>query len=629
MTTPLELLAPAGNAEIGMAAIEHGADAVYIGGPKFSARSEARNTLTGIGRLIRHAHLFYAKVYVALNTIFTDREIPEALDLIRSVYDLGADGVIIQDVGLLELDLPPIALIASTQMHNTSPEKVRFLEAVGFKRVILGRELSLKEIAAIREKTTDVELEVFVHGALCVSYSGQCYMSQTVAKRSGNRGVCAQPCRSRYTLTDGEGKTVLHQKFPLSLKDMNRIDAIADLTAAGITSFKIEGRYKDIDYVKNITAAYRLAIDRFLGGHAEYRRASSGITTLAFSPDPDRTFNRGYTTYFLFSDKEKIASLDTQKAIGQFVGTVSTMGKDFFRLKSGELQNGDGICFFTEEKNLAGCRIERVKGDKIYPSAMAHLSIGTGLYRNHDQAFTRLLNKPSASRRIMVDMAFSQDESGLHLRVTDEDGNRTEHRVSALFEPARDPARARTRIETQLSSTGNSPYSVRRVQISPETPGFMPLATLNGLRREALDALTGIRMRTRPSQSIPLVPNTVAYSETVLDYRANVLNDHARKFYERHGAKVVESAFETLSDPIGKTVMTTRYCIRRELGACNKFHRSPQLKEPLKITDGRHTYRLEFDCRECRMSVVLEQSGGRGGKMPENSLRVNLVINTE
>jgi putative protease len=609
MTTALELLAPAGNADIGIAAISHGADAVYIGAPKFGARADAGSSLSDIERLIREAHLFYARVYVALNTLLTDREIPEALDIIRSCYQMGADGVIIQDVGLLELDLPPIALIASTQMHNITPEKVRFLEAVGFKRVILGRELSLEEIAGIRRET-QVELEAFVHGALCVSYSGQCYMSQAVAKRSGNRGVCAQPCRSRYTLTDGGGKRVLDQKFPLSLKDLNLINAISELTAAGITSFKIEGRYKDIGYVKNITAAYRRAIDRFLGDHPDYRRASSGTGTHAFSPDPERTFNRGYTTYFLLGREEKIASMDTQKAIGQFVGTITATGKDFFRLKYADLQNGDGICFFTSEKKLAGCRIDRIKGEDIYPSGMLGLRVGTAVYRNHDQAFSRILNKPSATRRIGVDMDFFQTQGTVCLSVTDEDGNRSEQVVTAVFEPARDPSRMRARIETQLSSTGNTSYQVRAVRISPAEPGFLPLGTLNGIRREALAALTQTRLQTHPRQSVPLVPNTVAYPEKILDYHANILNGHARRFYERHGAQIRELAFETLSDPIGKAVMTTRYCLRRQLDACLTSHRSARtLKEPLRITDGRHTYRLEFDCRECRMRVILEPAG--------------------
>ena len=305
MPTSLELLSPAGNADIGIAAIDHGADAVYIGAPKFSARADAGVSVADIARLIRHAHLYYAKVYVALNTILTDRELAESLDIIREVYQLGADALIIQDVGLLELDLPPIPLIASTQMHNNTAGKVRFLEAVGFKRVILARELSLSEIADIRRQTSKIELEAFVHGALCVSYSGQCYMSQAVAGRSGNRGVCAQPCRSHYTLIDGDGNVILQNKFLLSLKDLNLMNRIPDLIAAGVTSFKIEGRYKGIEYVKNVTAAYRQAIDRFISGHSDYRKSSSGVSALTFSPDPDRTFNRGYTQYFISGPARK------------------------------------------------------------------------------------------------------------------------------------------------------------------------------------------------------------------------------------------------------------------------------------------------------------------------------------
>ena len=285
MVTSLELLAPAGNAEIGIAAIDHGADAVYIGAPKFSARADAGVSVADIARLIQHAHLYYARVYVALNTILTDRELPEALEIIREVFQLGADGLILQDVGLLELDLPPIPLIASTQMHNNTLEKVQFLEAVGFKRVILARELSLDEIAAIRQKTR-MELESFVHGALCVSYSGQCYMSQAATGRSGNRGVCAQPCRSRYTLTDADGNVIRQDKFLLSLKDLNLMNAIPDLVAAGVTSFKIEGRYKGIDYVKNVTAAYRQAIDRFISKHSDYCRSSSGISDVHLFTGP-------------------------------------------------------------------------------------------------------------------------------------------------------------------------------------------------------------------------------------------------------------------------------------------------------------------------------------------------------
>jgi putative protease len=606
MAKSLELLAPAGNADIGIAAIDHGADAVYIGAPKFSARAEAGADPADISRLVRHAHFFGAKVYIALNTILTDAELPEARRIIHEVYNLGADGLILQDPGLLELDLPPIPLIASTQMHNDTAEKVRFLEAVGFKRVILARELSLKEIAAIREKT-DVELETFVHGALCVSYSGRCYMSQAVARRSGNRGVCAQPCRSRYRLTDADGRVLAGDKFLLSLKDLNLLSAIPDLAAAGVTSFKIEGRYKGMGYVKNITAAFRGAIDRFIAGNPEYRQASSGKCELSFSPAPEKTFNRGYTSYFLLGREEKVASINTRKSVGEYVGAVSRIGKDFFSIDGQGLHNGDGLCFFTKAEELAGFRVERVKDEKIYPNSMKGLALGTGLFRNHNIAFERLLKKTSAVRAVAVDMAFSQDAKGIRIVAEDEDGNRVERSVDMPFEPARDPAVARRQIEKHLARTGNTPYRLAGLGLPSSRPGFVPPSTLNGLRREVLEDLTLLRIENYVREEMPFTPNDIVYPEKHLDYRANVLNKCARRFYKRHGVETVEQAFETFSDPRGKQVMTTRYCIRQQLGLCMKHNRVKHPpKAPLKISDGRHAYRLEFDCKRCMMRVILE-----------------------
>jgi 23S rRNA 5-hydroxycytidine C2501 synthase len=606
MFTSLELLAPAGNADIGIAAIDHGADAVYIGAPKFGARAEAGVSIADIDRLIRHAHLFRAKVYVALNTILTDRELTESLDIIREVYQLGADGLIIQDVGLLELDLPPIPLIASTQMHNNTAEKVRFLEAVGFKRVILARELSLDEIADIR-RNSSIELEFFVHGALCVSYSGQCYMSQAVTGRSGNRGVCAQPCRSRYNLIDGNGNVIMNDKFLLSLKDLNLMNFIPDLIAAGVTSFKIEGRYKGMEYVKNVTAAFRQAIDRFISGHPDYGKSSSGVSTLTFSPDPERTFNRGYTQYFIAGPAEKVASLDTQKSLGQHVGKITGMGKGHFQIGRHDLQNGDGLCFFTRKNDLAGFGVNRVDKGKIYPNNMEGLEIGTTLYRNHDAALSRILKKSSSERHIAVEMDFRQEDKLIRLAVKDEDGNEAATVKEALFEPARDPVRARKQIETHLAATGNTPYKMASLTIEPCEPGFLPVSMLNGLRRDVLEMLTKVRRESYSHQIIPFTPNDFPYPEGKLDFRANVMNALARRFYERHGATVTEPALETLSDPAGKTVMTTRYCIRHQLDLCPKVRCSgPPVREPLRIRDAHHTYRLEFDCRQCRMFLILE-----------------------
>jgi len=607
MVTSLELLAPAGDADIGIAAIDHGADAVYIGAPKFSARAAAGVSLSDIARLIKHAHFYRAKVYVALNTILSDAEFAESLDIIRKIYELGADGLIIQDVGLLELDLPPIPLIASTQMHNHTPDKVRFLEAVGFKRVILARELSLEEIADIRRQTGRIELESFVHGALCVSYSGQCYMSQAVAGRSGNRGVCAQPCRSHYTLIDGEGNKILQNKYLLSLKDLNLMNRLPDLLAAGVTSFKIEGRYKGIEYVKNVTAAYRQVIDQFISGHPNYRRSSSGKSVPVFTPDVGRTFNRGYTQYFISGKREKMASIDTQKSIGQSLGKITAVGKDFFRIDRHDLQNGDGLCFFTGQNDLAGFRVDRIDKEKIYPNDMKGLEVGTSVYRNRDMAFTRILKKPSAGRLLAVEMNFIQEDTFIRLTVKDEDGNEADAVKEVLFESSRNPDRAREQVEKHLTSTGNTFFSVVNLTIQPREPGFLSASILNGLRREVLEKLTRVRNEAYSRDSMPFTPNDFPYPDKQLDFHANVFNALARKFYERHVATVTEPAFETLSDISGKTVMTTRYCVRYQLDLCPKLQ-NPKftIKEPLRLTDAHHAYRLEFDCRQCLMSVILE-----------------------
>lgn len=607
MVNSLELLAPAGNADIGIAAINHGADAVYIGAPRFSARAEAGVNIGDIARLIRHAHLYYARVYVALNTILTDRDLEEAGGIIRSVYEEGADGLIIQDAGLLELDLPPIPLIASTQMHNSTVEKVKFLEDVGFQRVILARELSLVEIADIRRKTR-IELEAFVYGALCVSYSGQCYMSQAVTGRSGNRGVCAQPCRSRYSLIDGNNKEIVHNKYLLSLKDLNLINRIPDLVAAGVSSFKIEGRYKGIEYVKNITAACRQAIDRLTGENSGYRKSSSGVSSFTFTPDPEKTFNRGYTQYFFSGRKEKIASLNTQKSIGQNLGQITEVGKDFFRLARHDLQNGDGLCFFTGKDELAGFRVNRVDNGKIYPNSMKGLKIGIALYRNHDTAFTGMLKKSSGNRCIALTMDFRQEDEKICLTIKDEDGNRAEAVKDITFEPSRNPHQVIKQIEKQLTSTGNTPYRVVELQIQPDEPGFLPASILNGIRRDVLEKLTAIRMETYPRQKIPFIPNDTPCPIKKLDFHANVFNAQARRFYERHGAIVTQPAFETLSDPSGNEVMACRYCIRHQLDMCSKIQKFEiPVQEPLKIRDAHHTYRLEFDCRKCRMFLVMER----------------------
>jgi 23S rRNA 5-hydroxycytidine C2501 synthase len=605
MTTALELLAPAGNAAIGMAAIDHGADAVYIGGPSFSARAEAGNAVKDIAELLAYAHPFAAKVYVALNTILTDPEIPKALDLIHQIHNIGADGLIIQDVGLLELPLPPIPLIASTQMHNATPEKVKFLEAVGFSRVILARELCLAEIKAIRD-VTQIELEFFVHGALCVSFSGQCYMSQITAGRSGNRGICAQPCRHAYTLIDDDGKPVLKNKYILSLKDLNLSGAIPDLASAGITSFKIEGRYKDAGYVKNVTAAYRRKIDRFILNNPKFRRASSGKTILNFEPDLEKTFNRGYTRYFIYGRNEKIGAIDTPKSLGKFIGTVTAVEQRFFRMQGERVSNGDGMCFFTPSGALSGFRVNRVQDGRIYPNTLEGLTKGDRLYRNHDHKFCKMLDKISAVRRIGISLWFEQNQNRICLKVIDEDGNQATSAINIAYQAPRDPEMAFNQTNSQLSSAGNTIYEVKELLLHPAQPGFLPLGVLNRLRREAIDELTKVRLKRYQPKALPFCPNTVPYPEKTVDYRANVLNRHAGQFYARHGATVIEPAIELGGDPLEKIVMTTRYCICHELDACPRyFKKAVSLKKPLRLSDGHRNFRLSFDCERCVMHVHL------------------------
>ncbi len=617
MTIPLELVAPAGNADLGIAAIDHGADTVYIGAPKFSARAEAGNSLEEIKRLVGYAHQYYAKVYMALNTILTNEELPEALDIIKKAYDYGIDALIIQDFGLLEMELPPVPLIASTQMHNDSVEKVKFLEEVGFKRVILARELSLEEIADIR-KNTKVELECFVHGALCVCYSGQCYMSKATRGRSGNRGVCAQPCRHSYDLIDGEGNIIIKNKYLLSLKDLNNSQSIPELAAVGVTSFKIEGRYKEIDYVKNVVASYRTSIDEFIKTNKNYRKTSSGKCEFMFTPDSSKTFNRGYTEYFLHGRDSKIASIDTQKSIGQPVGTVTEVKQNYFRTDCSDLHNGDGLCFFNKHSKLSGLRVNNIINGKVYPTKIKEIAVGTLLYRNFDIEFDRILNKLSALRKIDIKMDFVQENNRICLSVIDEDGNNAKKCMDVPYEPAKDSSKVLEQINKQLLRTGDTIYKVIKLDINPAQPGFIVISVLNNLRRECLNELTKIRLEKYPVQKSVFVPNNVPYPIKELDYHANVLNENAKRFYERHGTIVTEPAFETISDIQGKIVMTTKYCIRHQLGACLKEVNSEvQLKGPLQIRDERYIYLLEFDCKNCRMNIIFE------GKY-ENTIQNNL-----
>ena len=402
----IELLSPAKNLECGLSAIRHGADAVYIGGPGFGARKNAGNSLDDIQTLINYAHLFRVKIYVTLNTLLFDNELEEARQLIYQLHQIGADAIIIQDMGILETELPPIPIHASTQTDNRTVEKVKFLEAVGFDQVVLARELSIPQIKKIRS-ATNVPLEHFIHGALCVCYSGQCYMSESINKRSANRGECAQPCRLKYSLKDNKGQMINKDKHLLSLKDLNLSDHLKELIDAGISSFKIEGRLKDMDYVANITAHYRKMLDETIDSRTDLKRASSGLSKASFEAQAQKSFNRGFTSYFVNDRQKGMWSIDSPKALGEEIGQIKSVGKDHFTLDAPmKISNGDGLCFFTKHKELGGVKVNKAEGNKIYPNQMGAIREGINLYRNFDKAFTQETNNNSSTRKISADIIF-------------------------------------------------------------------------------------------------------------------------------------------------------------------------------------------------------------------------------
>lgn len=602
-----ELLAPAQDLACGRAAVDCGADAVYIGAPRFGARARAGNTLDDITELVAHAHRYWARVYVTVNTLLHDDELPQAVDLIGQLYNRGVDAVIVQDVGLLACDLPPIPLIASTQMHNSTPARVAFLEQVGFQRVILARELSLEQIRAIREATT-VELETFVHGALCVSYSGQCYMSYAVGGRSGNRGECAQPCRRRYTLIDRTGAPIVEDRYLLSLRDLNLAPHLYDLLDAGVTSFKIEGRLKDVTYVKNVVSFYRRELDRVLPIQG-WTRSSSGTSTPGFTPDPDKTFNRGYTTYFLHGRAAPPGAIDSPKMVGELVGHVEAVYEHAFRLdRDADLHNGDGLCFFDADRELHGSVVNAVRGRVVTPDKMYGIREGQAIYRNRDHAFLSDVRRARPERRIGVHLVLGETPQGFRLTATDEDGNRAEATLAAEKVPARKPEQALDTVAQQVQKLGGTPFTCTHLRIDWDDVYFLTFSALNGLRRAALDALLRARAAQRPREEREIRENDVPYPEKRLTYRGNALNAKAVAFYRRHGVEEIEPAAESGLDLSGRTVMHTRYCILHQLGLCQGAEHGRQradLKFPLFLVDEeRHRYPLRFDCEACEMHVL-------------------------
>ena len=637
----LELLAPAKNLECGIAAIRHGADAVYIGAPKFGAREAAGNSIDEIGKLATEARLFGVKTYVALNTILYDNELEEAERIIRQVYEAGADALIIQDFGILEMDLPPIALHASTQANNFTVDKIKFLEAVGFKRAVLARELSLRQIEEISAQTT-IELEAFVHGSLCVSLSGQCFMSHAMGGRSANRGACAQPCRKKYTLTDATGKNVSRDKYLLSLKDLNRCQSIGELVAAGVRSFKIEGRLKEMDYVKNITAFYRLALDRYLEGKPEFAPSSYGKTSFFFTPDPAKTFHRGATEYFMHGRQDSVAWIDSPKSTGEEVGEVTGINRDSIQVSGTKLPgNNDGLTFVNRFGESTGLKVNRAENGTIYPDRMNGIFVGARIYRNWDHSFQMALGKKTSERKIPVDIKLKSTVDGFSVRAAlvaaqnefdgnfeiNQDGATT--RVTPTLNSivmdkvaANDPTKSNENILRQLSKSGDTPFLVRDINTGGNEQYFFTSQQLNELRRGLLEQLEAIMTAKKHLQPVKI---DLSVGETQkqknekpglaipcpadpFHFENNISNRLAMQFYRRHGLELPETAVEKRVVTGRLQVMITKHCIQHELGFCRRFGGTfpDEFALPFFLKDGISVFELEFDCKVCLMRVFKE-----------------------
>lgn len=603
----IELLSPAKDLTCGMEAINHGADAVYIGSPKFGARAMAGNSIADIAALCEYAHRFSARIYVALNTLIYEHELEEARTLIWDIYRAGADALIVQDMGILEMDLPPIPLHASTQTDNRTVEKVRFLESAGFTQIVLARELSLNEIRRISEATT-ARLEVFVHGALCVSYSGQCFLSQALSKRSANRGDCAQYCRLPYTMADAEGKEIVSEKHLLSLKDLNRSDELEALLDAGVSSFKIEGRLKDLAYVKNITAYYRTKLDAILERRPEFVRSSAGESTYTFEPVPEKTFNRGFTTYFLNGRTPDITSFDTPKSKGEPIGVVKEVkGNTLTVAGVKQLNNGDGLVFINEKGELEGFRVNKVEGNRVFPLSMPVIKPKTPLFRNFDHRFDQEMNKPTAERKLKVDLFFADNAFGFTLEMKDETGVSATITEPFLKEQARKSQEEN--IRAQLSKLGNTPFAAAEIRIRLEQDWFVPSSLLADMRRKVVDKLLANRRIVYDKEVARRKRETVvmAFPERRLTYLGNVLNSKAESFYRTHGVQSIEPAFEAAPQK-DVPLMFTKHCLRYSMGWCPVWQKGKSAyKEPFYLLYKDVRLRLHFDCKECRMLIFAEE----------------------
>jgi putative protease len=613
----IELLSPAKNADFGIEAINHGADAVYIGGPAFGARAKAPNTVQDIARLVMHAHRYHAEVFVALNTIFHDNELEGVRQLVHQLYDAGVDALIVQDMGLLTMDLPPIQMHASTQTDIRTVEKAVFLDQVGFSQLVLARELDIRTVKQIADYTT-ANLEYFIHGALCVAFSGQCFISHAHTGRSANRGECSQECRLPYTLEDQKGRIIGKDKHYLSMKDNDQSANLSALIDAGVSSFKIEGRYKDLPYVKNATAHYRLLLDDILQERPDLAKSSAGYATYTFNPQPEKTFNRSATDYFANGRQADIGAFDTPKFAGEELGKVTKVGKNFIEVSTDvELHNGDGVCFFDVHKELVGLRVNTAQRittftQRLLPNEMpADIRNNTIIYRNRDHAFMRLLEKESATRKMALSINFYETRDGFALTVTDEQGFNATVQCPAEKQAANDAAKVENSLIENLSKLGSTDFVAKEVNLEIAQMWFVPASVANNLRRDAIEQLVQVRALgyERPAFR-PAVEPPAIYPENSLSYLANVYNQQARTFYKKHGVKLIAKAYEA-NEELGEVpVMITKHCLRFSHGLCPKEAKGvigvqgTVTAEPMTLISGNDRYTLKFDCKPCEMHVM-------------------------
>ena len=630
----IELLSPAKNLEVGIAAINHGADAVYIGGPSFGAREKVGNSIEDIEALCRHAALFDAKVYVTMNTLLYDSELEDARKLAYDCWNAGVDALIVQDMALLNMDMPPIALHASTQCHNIEAEKVKFLEDVGFSQVVLARELSIEQIKDIRSKTT-VPLEYFIHGALCVSYSGQCYLSHVIGGRSANRGACAQPCRLAWNLENAEGKRLISNRHLLSLRDLNNSKNIEELIDAGITSFKIEGRLKDIDYVKNVTAYYRNRIDEIIAKRDDICRSSRGESNPTFYPAPEKSFSRGFTDYFIHGRQKYIDAPYSPKSMGEYLGTIEKVKNKSITIRTGkELHNGDGLCFLDRENNLLGFNVNGVmetKTQTLTQTITSNTDIsmatrfkieGSKIFRNSDLVWQKEVEKSNGNRKQKISLRFSDTEDGFALsaKLYNEDCEYVTTNISIEKEAAINTEKALDNIKSKLSQWGDTEFAVEEIDVNfkdyksePMANSQQPIAyfirasILGEMKKDLVEKLKSYLVEKHRNERETFVrPETNAiFPKDNLSYLGNVINAKSREFYEMHGVEIIEDGLEKLRSNDELVVMTTKHCVRYANNICSKEIGKPATS--LYLVNDKGRFRLDFDCRNCCMKVIKEK----------------------